>query len=202
MPESDSPPATPAEALDRLIRESRVSLTQSVEGRFGGSLRGRATSDDVFQQACVNAHRAIDGFVPDGDLVAAMDRWFRAILRNAAITIVRGRETFVQLASDLSGGVDAGATPSKTAAGKEAWAALASAITSLSATAQTLLRMHYEEGLTHAAIGERLELSAEAVNMRLDRARDKLREILGPSSAFFFVKRRRRPRKPKDDATP
>jgi len=70
--------------------------------------------------------------------------------------------------------------PAEVLEGADRAAAVKEALSQLDETTRTAVVMRYYEGLSAKEIGEALEMSPAAVDMRLSRARGQLRGLLAP----------------------
>jgi RNA polymerase sigma-70 factor (ECF subfamily) len=103
--------------------------------------------------------------------------WFLQIVRNAAIDLRRrvrpSAREFPELASSEPG-------PDHSSVQAETAAKVQAALDSLDETTRTAVALRYYDGLSSKEIGDALELSPAAVDMRLSRARLQLRGLLAP----------------------
>ena len=168
-----------ADAFSELIgRYERMALSVAF------SVLGNADSaGDVVQEAFVNAWQRI------GDLKepARFATWLCGIARNLAIDVHRrGRNS--RLSIDAQG-FDAmaiadhrpAADPTGDMDRRERNARVAEALGSLNESTRTAVIMRYYDGLSSKQIGEAMNLSPAAVDMRLSRAREQLKQLLEPA---------------------
>jgi RNA polymerase sigma factor, sigma-70 family len=106
---------------------------------------------------------------------------FHCAVRNAALDIVRNRKRYVPV--DEQRVPDQEMFRDAMVAEEEAMS-LSEAMEGLPYGDQQILRMHYIEGLSHEQIAERLGVPKTTVNMRLAKARRRLKEKLLESGAF------------------
>lgn len=107
--------------------------------------------------------------------------WLGGIVRNVAADQHRARQRearFVEGGVPGSGVID----PAAEAGKREMRQRVAEAIGELDEVTRSVVVLRYYESLSSKQIGEALGLSAAAVDMRLMRAREALRQKLGPAS--------------------
>jgi len=104
--------------------------------------------------------------------------YLRGIARRKIIEHFRGRRLESDDASEVANMPTPGDGVATLLSRRQDTALLARALRSLPEDDQRLLMWAYADGLTQKAIGERLGLSKQQVNGRIDRARDKLRRCL------------------------
>ena len=103
--------------------------------------------------------------------------WLLQIVRNAAIDMRRRIRPNVAEFPDLATSEQG---PAEVLEGADRAAAVKEALAQLDETTRTAVVMRYYEGLSAKEIGEALEMSPAAVDMRLSRARGQLRGLLAP----------------------
>jgi len=103
--------------------------------------------------------------------------WLLQIVRNAAIDARRRIRPSVPDFPDLAA---KNTDPAREMEAADRAAKVKSALAVLDETTRTAVVMRYYEGLSAKEIGESLELSPAAVDMRLSRARTQLRDLLAP----------------------
>ena len=134
-----------------------------------------------------DAHRAGDavqeGFLrawqelPELKEAGRFGGWLLQIVRHAAIDARRRIRPSVPEFPDLA---SKEADPAEELDREERAVKVKEALAQLDETTRTAVVMRYYEGLSAKEIGEALEMSPAAVDMRLSRARSELRELLGP----------------------
>jgi RNA polymerase sigma factor (sigma-70 family) len=179
-----------AEAFAELIRRhERTALAIAYS-----SLGDAAAAGDVAQDAFLRAWQRLAELKEP----ARFSAWLARIVRNLAADQTR-RRGWQTLASaehldDLAGdagssapaGATAGADPSADLDRDETRQRIDEALQSLDEVTRSAVVLRYYDGLPSKRIGELLDLSAAAVDMRLSRARSELREKLAwadPTSA-------------------
>jgi RNA polymerase sigma factor (sigma-70 family) len=187
------------ELLEQFLRDQWQPLVRCADQLMGAPLRATASPEDVLQEACKKAFRSIHRFLPGDDPIASLTKWFDRILQRAAADMARknlgthrkNRAAVLRLESDLLlVKKPSDATPSRNAANKEARRAIEAALGQLPKATRRIIELYYWGGLTTAEIADRLKLaSPQAAEMRLHRARRKLRKFLGTSSAYFLPPR-------------
>lgn len=165
------------EALETYIRANRTKWVHYARAVF--SLGEDA--EDVVQQACFLAHRARDTYDPR----YPYETWFRSILVNAARAHLRGarRAPVVSLERmpplvDLAANVESMAL--KALEWEEIARAVAEAIQRLPDRPRALLVAAYLREQPRAALAEELHCSANALRLRLQHVRRRLRAVLDP----------------------
>lgn len=142
--------------------------------------RDRHHADDLMQQLWMQAR-------PRGVSIAAgeIEFWLRSVARNLLATFWRKRlrrgqapPADPQIAAALAQRLSREQLPAAELERREYRELLLLAITELSASEQELILASYYEGLSHAALAARLGVSERAIEGRLYRARQTLREKL------------------------
>ncbi len=132
------------------------------------------TADDVLSDTLLVCWRRLDD-VPEDPLP-----WAYGVARNCLANALRSGRRQERVAAKVAS-ID---PPSEVApALDDGDADLAAALAALPETDAELLRLWAWEQLTPAEIAEALEITANAASVRLHRAKEKLREQLGKSSA-------------------
>jgi RNA polymerase sigma-70 factor (ECF subfamily) len=103
--------------------------------------------------------------------------WLLQIVRNAAIDL---RRRVRPTQADFPDLASRGPEPAQALEHSDAAARIQAALASLDETTRTAVVLRYYEGLSAREIGEALNLSPAAVDMRLSRARGQLKELLAP----------------------
>jgi RNA polymerase sigma-70 factor (ECF subfamily) len=134
-----------------------------------------------------DAHRAGDavqeGFLrawqelPRLQETARFGGWLLQIIRNAAIDARRRIRPSVAEFPDLAA---PDTDPAQGLEKADRAATVKAALDGLDEITRTAVMLRYYEGLSAKEIGEALEMSPAAVDMRLSRARGQLRELLAP----------------------
>jgi RNA polymerase sigma-70 factor (ECF subfamily) len=147
---------------------------------FAVRTRDRHHADDLMQQLWMQAR-------PRGVSITAgeIEFWLRSVARNLLATFWRKRlrrgvaqAADSQVASELARRLATEELPTAELERREYRELLLLAITELSAAEQELILGCYYEGLSHAALAARLGVSERAIEGRLYRARQTLREKL------------------------
>ena len=142
--------------------------------RFLARRTDRDTADDVLAETLLVCWRRLSD-VPDGDEALP---WAYAVARNALANAERGLRRQRRLAYRITV-VD---PPSEAAPEpEEGDDRVAAALAQLRPDEAELVRLWAWEQLSPAEIATVLDLTPNAVSIRLHRARGKLREILGPT---------------------
>ncbi len=148
-----------------------------------GILGSREEAQDLVQESCLKAYRALDTFVPGRPFFP----WFYRILRNACIQQLRRRK--VRRASSLSRRqeddepapelADAAAPrPEELVARDERSHLVGQALTKLPAGDREILMLKHFDGLTYKEIAAALSIPVGTVMSRISTARKRLRKLL------------------------
>lgn len=192
--------------LAEALRGNEEALAELLE-RYGPDARGHLSiaqkwrsvvdEDDVMQVTYLEAFLRIQDFSPAGP--GSFSAWLRRIaennLRDAIKELQRfkrphpdlrveqpNERSYVAFVDRLS---DAGSTPSRAAAGREAARWVEDAVRKLPPDYQRVVRLFELEGRSGPEVAEQMGRSHGAVKMLLARSRDRLRELLGSQSRFF-----------------
>ncbi|TWT45598.1 ECF RNA polymerase sigma factor SigL [Phycisphaerae bacterium RAS1] len=168
----------PVPALDRALERHRASLHRYFAVRLGAD---GATADDLMQQLWLLVSRSTAA-VPEADLEA----WIRGIARNLIRThwrVVRRRPPQAPLpdartAGELSQRLVTQELPAADLERREVRDQLLLALTAMPSEPQQMLIEHYFHGRSHADLSAELGVSERAVEGRLYRARQALRQAL------------------------
>ena len=143
--------------------------------RFLARRTDPATADDVLADTLLVCWRRIDQ-VPDDDLLP----WAYGVARNCLANAERGERRRRRLAARVARLDPPAATTAAAAPDDDA---LTEALAALRADDAELLRLWAWEQLSPAEIAVVLGISANAASVRMHRARSRLREQLGKTSA-------------------
>lgn len=184
-------------ALDRLLLDSYGKLLARVDQKLPAELRSVISPEDIIQDVFSQAFRGIAGFQPDGD--DAFYRWLTAISDNRVVDAVRahnaakrgggraaaegpGRSSVVALIDLLA--VNEW-TPSRSAGGHEASAAIQVALAGLKGEYREALELRYLEGLSVADTAARLGKTEPAIHKLCSRGLQALRESMGEAARYL-----------------
>jgi len=178
----------PAGRRDLLPRERIEALFEAHHrALLAYALRRAPTPDDaedVVAEVFATAWRRVDA-VPDGDEALP---WLYGVARNTVANHRRGAARQGRLRARMEATTP---RPAATDGPSEEGAAL-DALARLSASDQELLRLVAWEDLTHAEIAQVLNISVNAVTIRLHRARDRFAHALlkgsGRSRTWTWMK--------------
>ncbi len=141
-------------------------------------VRDAATVDDVFQEVSLKVLRRLDSVREP----AAVRGWLFQLARNASLDYLRREDRrshgSAEPLSEHRAGGDMGRSPSDHFLSGERIEAVRRALTKLPASQREVIRLRVEEGLDHEAIAARLGISRQAVEVRLCRGRQTLKEQL------------------------
>ena len=160
-----------AEAFAALIRQyERVALAVAY-----AVVRDATAAGDVVQDAFLRAwERLADLREPE-----RFGTWLCGIVRNLAVDSVRRRGTRERHAIDDSAGeLRSTQDPVAELSRRERDQRLAEAVGSLDEVTRSVVVLRYYDNMPSKRIGELLELTPAAVDMRLSRARAQLRQLL------------------------
>ena len=162
-------------------QRQRLDFNEYLDGLFGYALvlsRNRTEAEDLVQETCLRALRAIDGLREHSNVKG----WLFTILRNIWLNKLR-RTRFVQIelgadTNDVSDPADAAQNPHAAYASGVEQERVRAAIQQLPlAFREVVLLREYEE-LSYQEIAALLDCPPGTVMSRLARARSKLRELL------------------------
>lgn len=164
-----------------------IDLSEYLDGLYGYALvlsRNRAEAEDLVQETCLRALRAIQRLRPDSNVKS----WLFTILRNIWFNQLRHWRTapeIVELDSDGTGpnrAVDTANDPHATYVSKTEQEQVRTAIQQLSIEFREIILLREYEELSYQEIATVLECPAGTVMSRLARARAKLRDLLSSSA--------------------
>jgi RNA polymerase sigma-70 factor (ECF subfamily) len=190
-------------ALEGLLLAHHDRLAAALRAKLPRQTRERIGVEDVCQEAYVAAFRQIRRFRPKGD--DAFFRWLLKIAERKLLDSGRrdnaarrggGRGKLENRRSEaMSSVVDLlellavhERTPSRSAAGHEAVAALQTALDGLKDDYGRALRMRYIDGLPVEKVAQRMGRTPRSVHMLCYRGLRKLRELLGPAEHYLSRK--------------
>ncbi|HEY3210457.1 MAG TPA: sigma-70 family RNA polymerase sigma factor [Actinomycetota bacterium] len=158
------------EAYEEVVRRTyRHVYTQAL--RLVGD---RQDAEDVAQDAYLRVYRGLAGFRGD----AQFETWLYRIVSNAAMSHLRKRRRFGELAKDSP--EESRELPSATLVAEEAVDrdSLTKALDSLPPSLRVVVILKDVYGLSCREIGDQIGASEGAVKVRLHRARRRLKEML------------------------
>jgi len=166
-------PVTADPVSDLLTREG--DTLRRVIGRY---VRHEHAVDEIFQEVSLKVLRRIDS-VRDPQ---ALRGWLFQLARNAALDWLRSAERRPGMAGEsleAHGAMgDLGRNPVEHLMTTERMAAIRRALEALPASQREVIRLRIDEGLDHEGIASRLNISRQAVEVRLCRGRAALKERL------------------------
>lgn len=181
---SDGHPRDPA-AFTALIQRYERPLLSIGYAALGDADR----AGDVVQEAFVRAWERL----ADLNDPARFGPWLCGIARNLATDVRRRLRLAPKTETDVASGVDGGAMsvsdrlapdPVDELERKERLRLVTAALDELDEATRTVMVMRYYDDRSSKEIGELLDLSPAAVDMRLSRARQQLRQKLLATHAF------------------
>ena len=164
-----------------------IDFSEYVDGLYSYALvlsRNRAEAEDLVQETCLRAIRAMERLRPDSNV----KRWLFTILRNIWSNQLRQRRTapeIVELDADETGpnkAADTGKDPLATYVSNIEREQVRTAIQQLSIEFREIILLREYEELSYQEIATVLECPLGTVMSRLARARSKLRDLLSPIS--------------------
>jgi RNA polymerase sigma-70 factor (ECF subfamily) len=183
-------------ALDRLLLDAYPKLLARVDQKLPGEVRGAVAPEDIIQEVFATAFRNIGAFRPEGQ--DAFYRWLTVIADNRVIDVVRaqnaakrggGRGVAGQERSSIAALIDMVAvndrTPSRSAGGHEAAAAVQVALAGLKPEYREALALRYLEGLGVAETAARMGKTEPAVHKLCSRGLQALREAMGEAAKYL-----------------
>ncbi|MHC4780797.1 MAG: RNA polymerase sigma factor [Planctomycetota bacterium] len=165
-------------AASTLFRRHVDSIYGYVFKRVGAD---RATAEDIVQDVFVDAWRNLDRFRLDGRFPA----WLVGIAKRKLARHFRNesRKAEVGAATVLDSLSDDGPMPGEALESREAGLAVTRGLALVGAEVRELLLLKYRDGLSMKEIAGRLGASVEAVNSRLQRAREAFKKVLAQPEA-------------------
>lgn len=183
-------------ALDRLLLDAYPKLLARVDQKLPEEVRGAVAPEDIIQEVFATAFRSIGAFRPEGQ--DAFYRWLTVIADNRVIDVVRaqnaakrggGRGVAGQERSSIAALIDMVAvndrTPSRSAGGHEAAAAVQVALAGLKPEYREALALRYLEGLGVAETAARMGRTEPAVHKLCSRGLQALREAMGEAAKYL-----------------
>jgi RNA polymerase sigma-70 factor (ECF subfamily) len=158
--------------FDVLVRRHLGRVRRAVRA----VLRDRSEAEDAVQQAFLQAFSGLEGWTGS----APFSSWLARIATNEALMRARRSRRLERAALQLAHDADEPrGTPEQEAASREAMARVQAALPRLPPRHREILQLATLHGLSHADVAERLGVSHGAVKVRLHRAREALRGLLG-----------------------
>ena len=164
--------------MEYLFDRYSVGIYRYISLRVG---RNQALADELMQQLWLQACKSGGAVPPDEfefwlrrvaqNLIS--DHWRRKYRRPAQIPIENAA-----IAGELAKRIDSELLPAEAVQKQELLDQVALAVTALPSAEQELVILHYVQGRPFKEIGERLGMSERAIEGRLYRARQKLKELL------------------------
>lgn len=186
-----------ADALAEYMQQHRPQLMAFIERQLGTALRRKVEADDIFQETCAEAVRALptaelgdrEPFswccqIAERRIIDLHRRFFEAQKRDAGREVPLGAGGGGGSGSDTQPGglinmlVASMTTPSQAFSRNARELKLQEALLQLPDDQQQALRMRYVENLPSKQIAEKLGKSDAAVRVMLTRSLKKLQELL------------------------
>ena len=147
-------------------------FTAQLRRFISGRVRGEADVEDILQEVFIKIHRGLDRL----DDTSKLHAWVYQITRNAIIDHYRGGGPGVEVPEEL---------PDRIAEKEDSEGAEAEVATWLRPMAEDLPDKYREaliltdiEGLTQKELAERLDISISGAKSRVQRARERLKDVL------------------------
>jgi RNA polymerase sigma-70 factor (ECF subfamily) len=165
----------------------RIDLSEYVDGLYSYALvlsRNRTEAEDLVQETCLRAIRAMDRLRPDSNAKS----WLFTILRNIWFNQLRKWRTAPEVVDlDLDGdgakrAADTRKDPHATYVSNIEQEQVRTAIQQLPVEFREIIILREYEELSYQEIAAVLECPLGTVMSRLARARSKLRDVLSPMS--------------------
>ena len=172
------------EEVVRRVRAGETPLFEVLMRRYNqrvyrvvrAVLRDDAESEDAMQQAYVSAFAHLEQFAG----AARFSTWLTRIALNEALSRLKARARFVPVdgKEETMDGLPRVRSPEDAAANRELASVLEQAIAALPEHYRTVFVLREVEELSTAETADCLELTEEAVKVRLHRARGMLRDAI------------------------
>lgn len=168
-----------------------------LSGRIPAPLRGCVSEDDILQDAWIRAHRTAGNFRFTG--AGSFEAWLKTIVRSqlaanlrAAGRLKRGgnrpqlrerrKSSFGGLLDDLAG---PWRRPSSAVQVRDASELLNASLAALDEDRRRVLELHYIDEHPVERVAELLGVTVAGVHSLLYKAKNELRNLLGPASNFL-----------------
>jgi RNA polymerase sigma-70 factor, ECF subfamily len=184
-------------AMAPLLESHRQAALTFITTLIGPTMQAELDADDVFQETCFQAFRAIGNFHMDDE--EDFRRWLWTIARNCMIDRVRASQTDKRGGGKITTGAlptDSTAwlleelgvynrTPSQSAAAHELLIAIENALIQIPQRYSEALRLRYFEQLSPSVIAGRLGRTEHAVHILCSRGLNALRTEMRSRSRFL-----------------
>lgn len=175
-------------ALGTLLTSIYIDISKVIRRLSGERVAAQQTTDDIAQDVCVEISKRIGSFVPGEEPSRSFRSWARAIAATRVRQVGRVGKSrgLLQLVEEIWKLDSPGAapTPSQTLSKRELHGIVVDCLKRLDVTDREVLVLHHLESATLSEIAEILDISPGAVGMRLARARQRLKDLLG-GTAFY-----------------
>jgi RNA polymerase sigma-70 factor len=178
------PPVEPLALFEILVRENADALTAFLRA----SVDDRAAAEDLFQETMLVAWRKIGSY----DRARPFGAWLRGIARMLVLAHYRRGMRETPLSEDQLEYVDEQMTHIEHQSGDtfdEKIAALRDCVARLEPEYRQTIEMHYQQGKTTDWMAAQLAITREAIQKRLQRARQQLAECLQRKAVLSPVDR-------------
>jgi len=151
--------------LSVILEEHYERLRRFVRGRVSNP----EEADDIVQEVCLRAVSKLDTVRDDG----RVESWLYQIARNAIVDHYRRKRALLPLPETLVGGVEPHAAGSPDLTG-----CMTRLLDGMDSTDREALRLTALDGLKQRELAERLGLSVSGAKSRVQRARQRLRDLI------------------------
>lgn len=155
-------------SIDRIWDDFTIQLRRFIAGR----VRNEMDAEDILQEVFIKIHRGIEKLEDPSKLHA----WIYQITRNAIIDYYRKSEDTVETGAELPDLVAEESGNEEVESEVSAW--LRPMMEELPAKYREALQLTDIQGLTQKELAERLNISISGAKSRVQRAREKLKDVL------------------------
>jgi RNA polymerase sigma-70 factor, ECF subfamily len=171
-------PLTGAQSIDLLVVELLTREEGALRRVIQRYVKDASTVDDLYQEVSLKVLRRVDSVREP----AALRGWLFQLARNACLDYLRRedrrRQHPAEALSERTAGGELGRGPAERFVTSERLEAVRRALAQLPESQREVIRLRVEEGLDHVAISQRLNISRQAVEVRLCRGRATLKSQL------------------------
>jgi RNA polymerase sigma-70 factor (ECF subfamily) len=165
-----------AERQDRdAFRALFQSLAPAVKGMLMRQGADAATAEELAQETLLSVWRKARYFAPER---GAATTWVFTIARNLRIDRLRREPAWQELTDEQDENVSEEPRPDEALASRQIQERVAAVLSEIPADQSTLVRLAYQEGLSHSQIAARLGVPLGTVKTRMNSAYRKIRAAL------------------------
>ena len=158
----------PTVSIDQVWDDFTAQLRRFIAGR----IQNEADADDILQEVFIKIHRSIDRLEDQSKLQA----WVYQIARNAIIDYYRKSERAVEVPGELPEALTEESSGEEVEAEVATW--LQPMMEELPEKYREALHLTDIQGLTQMELASRLNISLSGAKSRVQRAREKLKDVL------------------------